>query len=173
MGKQESSNKLVRLGVQQDHNTKTLGLLWDVGKDELGFDTTMPRVTPEVQKGQRVPMKREALKVVISVYDPLEVALTASKVKVAPLRPLSIPILELQTAVISCRLADLVRSEHRLQPISTTYWTDSHTVIQWIQSDARMYKPLVAHRLGEIDERTKIDEWKWLPSTLNVVEDAT
>ncbi|GBP82275.1 hypothetical protein EVAR_86629_1 [Eumeta japonica] len=46
-------------------------------------------------------------------------------------------------------------------------------VAPFMNTEARMYKPFVAHRLGEKDERTKIDEWKWQPSTLNMADDAT
>ncbi|GBP57376.1 hypothetical protein EVAR_27407_1 [Eumeta japonica] len=84
MGEQESSNKLVRLGVQPDHNTKTLGLLWDAAK----------RLTPQLLIGDQ------------HFDGTIEVALAASKVKEVSLRPLSILRLELQVTVTDCHLAD-------------------------------------------------------------------
>ncbi|XP_028042636.1 uncharacterized protein LOC114252345, partial [Bombyx mandarina] len=45
--------------------------------------------------------------------------------------------------------------------------------LQWIRNDARDYKVYVANRLGEIDELTKIKEWRYVPTKLNVADIAT
>ncbi|XP_052747991.1 uncharacterized protein LOC113519231 [Galleria mellonella] len=97
-------------------------------------------------------------------------ALIGSK---APLKPLSIPRLELQAALIASRFAQTILRAHRLKPSATIYWTDSTTVLKWIRSDARTFKPFVAHRLGEILETTNPSNWRWIPTSLNVADDAT
>ena len=51
-----------------------------------------------------------------------------AKTRVAPKKPLSIPRLELQDAVLSARLAAVVIKEHDYIIDSTYYWTDSSTV---------------------------------------------
>ncbi|XP_049881167.1 uncharacterized protein LOC126377477 [Pectinophora gossypiella] len=101
------------------------------------------------------------------------VTLVGAKSKVAPQRTQTIPRLELQAAVIGVRLADTLKKEHRIKIDSVTYWTDSATVIHWVRNDARRYTPFVAHRLSEIAELTQKDEWRWLPTTHNVADDAT
>ncbi|XP_048483479.1 uncharacterized protein LOC125489920 [Plutella xylostella] len=103
----------------------------------------------------------------------IAVTLAAAKSKVAPIKALSIPRLELQAAVIGTRLADMVQREHRWKPESVHYWTDSRTVLQWIAKDARRYSPFVAHRLGEIAEYTEAEAWRWVPTAMNVADDAT
>ncbi|CAG9122153.1 unnamed protein product [Plutella xylostella] len=103
----------------------------------------------------------------------IAVTLAAAKSKVAPIKALSIPRLELQAAVIGTRLADMVQREHRWKPESVHYWTDSRTVLQWIAKDARRYSPFVAHRLGEIAEYTDAEAWRWVPTAMNVADDAT
>lgn len=103
------------------------------------------------------------------------IAFVASKSRVSPLRPISIPRLELQGALLGARLAATIQSEHKIfQSTKRYFWTDSSTVLQWIRSDPRVYKPFVAHRLGELDELTKTCEWRYLPSKQNVAtrEDA-
>jgi len=47
------------------------------------------------------------------------------------------------------------------------------TVLRWIRSDARAFKPFIAHRLGEILETTDVVEWRYVPTKLNVADDPT
>ncbi|XP_055632443.1 uncharacterized protein LOC129772934 [Toxorhynchites rutilus septentrionalis] len=100
-------------------------------------------------------------------------ALVAAKSKVAPLKPLSIPRLELQAAMIGSRLADSI-CKHISLPISQRFlWLDSATVLAWLRSDSRRYHPFVAFRVGEILSLTTVDEWHHLKSKHNVADEAT
>ena len=76
------------------------------------------------------------------------------KSRVSPLRPMSIPRLELQAAVLGCRLAETIIESHEIDITNTYFWTDSRTVLCWIRSDARKFKQFVAFRVGEILEST-------------------
>ena len=54
--------------------------------------------------------------------------------KVAPLKQISIPKLELQTAVLECRLWQFV-AQHLSVPVKETiFWSDSTAVLGWINS---------------------------------------
>ncbi|XP_017472588.1 PREDICTED: uncharacterized protein LOC108363668 [Rhagoletis zephyria] len=52
-------------------------------------------------------------------------------------------------------------------------WRDSTTVISWLNSENRRYKPFVAHRIAEILAVTHPCDWKWVPTSANVAGDAT
>ncbi|XP_055622986.1 uncharacterized protein LOC129766479 [Toxorhynchites rutilus septentrionalis] len=100
-------------------------------------------------------------------------SLVASKAKVAPVKSLSIPRLELQAAVIGSRLIKSVTNNHTLSVARRFIWSDSSTVLAWIKSDTRKYKQYVAVRISEILEETKIEEWRWVPTRSNVADEAT
>ncbi|XP_062699445.1 uncharacterized protein LOC134284513, partial [Aedes albopictus] len=99
--------------------------------------------------------------------------LVSSKTKVAPLKPLSIPRLELQAALLGSRLAKSVAENHTLPIKQRFFWSDSTTVLSWLQSDQRKYRQFVACRVSEILDSTKVTEWQYVPSRENVADDAT
>ncbi|GBP34196.1 hypothetical protein EVAR_30749_1 [Eumeta japonica] len=84
----------------------------------------------------------------------VHLALVAGKSRVAPNKVMSIPRLELQAALLACRLATNIQKEDRIAAERRMLWCDSKTVLRWIRSDPRAYKPFVAHRLAELDERS-------------------
>lgn len=67
----------------------------------------------------------------------VEIALIGGKAKVAPLKALSIPRLELMAAVIGVRLLKTIRTAHSLSINKIVLWSDSKTVLSWINSDHR------------------------------------
>ena len=105
--------------------------------------------------------------------DICDCALVLARTRVAPLKPMSIPRLELQAAVLASRVSRTIINEHEIQVDAVHCWTDSRTVLCWIRSDARKFKTFVAHRVGEIEELTDVKDWHWVPTKDNVVDDAT
>ncbi|KOB73634.1 polyprotein, partial [Operophtera brumata] len=103
----------------------------------------------------------------------IHVAFIASKCRVVPVKPLTIPRAELQAALLAARLADTIMKEHKLPVERRVFWCDSTTVLQWIRNNTRTYKVFEANRLGEIDELTRMHEWRYVPTKLNVADLAT
>ncbi|XP_062556700.1 uncharacterized protein LOC134221526 [Armigeres subalbatus] len=99
--------------------------------------------------------------------------LVASKTKVAPLKQLSVPRLELQAAVIGTRLMKTIASSHTLRIKRKILWTDSNTVLAWLRADQRRFHQFVAFRVGEILESTDVNDWRKVPSKWNVSDEAT
>nr|XP_044248764.1 uncharacterized protein LOC123002519 [Drosophila takahashii] len=99
--------------------------------------------------------------------------LLGSKAKVAPLRLVSIPRLELMGATLGARLAYEVEKSLTMQICKRIFWTDSRTVLSWLRSDQRKYKQFVAFRVSEILDTTKQEDWRWVPTSQNVADEAT
>lgn len=86
---------------------------------------------------------------------PPHVALVCAKSRVTPLKPLSIPRLELQAALLGARLTIYTLTELEIKISKKYFWSDSRTVLRWIVSEPRTKQIYVAHRLGEVGEITE------------------
>ncbi|XP_074031706.1 uncharacterized protein [Leptinotarsa decemlineata] len=103
----------------------------------------------------------------------VETSFITAKTRVAPLKPLSIPRLELQAALMGARLGHFLKKTLDMEISAIWYWSDSKTVLHWIRSEARRFKVFVAQRLGEIQDLTNSSEWKYINSKENVADEAT
>ncbi len=103
----------------------------------------------------------------------VDCVLAGAKTKVAPNKPLTVPRLELQAAVLGSRLANNIGQSQRFKIDKKYFWSDSQTVLSWIMSDTRKYNQFVAFRVGEILDNSTEEEWNWVSTVDNVADEAT
>ncbi|KAL0803272.1 hypothetical protein ABMA28_017250 [Loxostege sticticalis] len=101
------------------------------------------------------------------------VAFLMARARVAPLKVMSIPRLELQAAVMGARMSRHLQQCELVSLSKVTLWSDSKTVLSWLKSDSGRFKPFVAHRVSEVTELTETEQWRWVPSHLDAADDAT
>ncbi|XP_064635815.1 uncharacterized protein LOC135492995 [Lineus longissimus] len=53
------------------------------------------------------------------------------------------------------------------------FWSDSLDVIHWIHGQTRQYKPFIAHRVSEIQQKTLPSQWHHVPGEQNPADLAT
>lgn len=102
-----------------------------------------------------------------------QVSFVAARSRVAPKRQQSIPRLELCAALTGAQLAATLRKELTIKIDQELYWTDSTTVLTWLQSDSCNYKVFVGTRVAEIQDLTDPKAWHYINSELNPADDIT
>ncbi|XP_067019483.1 uncharacterized protein [Acropora muricata] len=75
------------------------------------------------------------------------------KARVAPLKIVTVPRLELTSAVVSVRVADLLRKQLDVDITTEVFWTD-RVVLGYIANDVKRFHIFVANRVQEIQEKS-------------------
>ena len=99
--------------------------------------------------------------------DKYKASLISAKNKLAPMRQISIPRLELCAAVIGCRLAETIIREMTYEFTDVMYIVDSIIVRSQIQKESYGFGTFVATRIAEIQEKTKPCQWWWIKGSEN------
>ncbi|XP_033103930.1 uncharacterized protein LOC117106642, partial [Anneissia japonica] len=102
----------------------------------------------------------------------VQTSLVMGRSRVASIKYTSIPRLELTAAVMAARLTETVLAE--LGDISDVYyWTESQTVLKYIQNTSRRFKIFVANRVAVILNLSKPSQWMYVRTSNNPADEAS
>ena len=114
-----------------------------------------------------------------------------SKFRLAPIKEktLTVPNLQLQAAVMACRMKNVILDEIKLGIISVlksvrnkvrnkicitnNFWSDSKTVINYLKNETTNFRVYIARRVNEIRRSSTIEDWYYVHTKSNVAEDLT
>ncbi|XP_054744542.1 uncharacterized protein LOC129248959 [Anastrepha obliqua] len=96
----------------------------------------------------------------------VKISILTAKTKVAPLKKITIPCLELNAALLAAKVAAKVLSTLQLPAIQLYCWSDSKTTLSWIRLNPGKHKQYISNRVTQIQELTPINAWKYVPNIL-------
>ncbi|GFW22530.1 integrase catalytic domain-containing protein [Trichonephila clavipes] len=95
------------------------------------------------------------------------VRLITSKSRVAPIKSLTIPRLELCATVLLAKLVKRVVAALQLETAEVYLWSDSMIVLAWLRKEPMDLKTFVQNRVAKIQELYPNQLWRHVPSDQN------
>ena len=95
------------------------------------------------------------------------------KARVAPIKPTTVPRLELTAATAASKVAVQLRKELEIPLSKEVFWTDSQVVLGYIRNVRKKFHMFVANRIQIIHSFSSIDQWRYVSTKDNPADEAS
>lgn len=103
----------------------------------------------------------------------VHIAFLPSKSRVTPLKPVTIPRLELTATVLTIHVDKMLRAELKLQLKDSFFWTDSPSVLKYIRDEDKRFHTFMANRVTIIRNASKVIQWRYVSTKDNPADNAS
>ena len=101
-------------------------------------------------------------------HNQISVSFLMGKSRVAPLKQITIPRMELTAAVTSIKVSNLLHEELMCVPdLEHIFWTDSQVVLGYISNETKSFHTYVSNRIQAIRNESDISQWNYVPTKAN------
>ncbi|XP_063994272.1 uncharacterized protein LOC135171574 [Diachasmimorpha longicaudata] len=107
------------------------------------------------------------------INQPASVTMVCAKTKVAPLKRMTIPRLELTAAVLLTQLVVTTQKMLELTDEKIHLWSDSAVALAWIRSHSSRWKDFVQNRVNKIQESLPTATWRHISGKENPADCAS
>ena len=103
----------------------------------------------------------------------IQCAFVMGKARLAPLKEITIPRLELTAAALSVILSAMIRKELDFSVQKMFYWTDSLSVLKCICNETKRFHTFESNRLTIIHDGSSPNQWRYVKRDLNPADDGS
>ncbi len=103
----------------------------------------------------------------------VHVTFIMGKARVAPLKVMTTPWMELTAAVLDVRMDKILSEELHMELAPSLFWTDSMTILRYIRNENRRFQTFVANCINIIRSASKVSQWRYIGTKLNPADYAS
>ena len=100
-------------------------------------------------------------------------SLLLGKSRLTPIKPVTIPRLELSAATLAVKIDKMLTHELDLTQDTSYFLTDSTIVLQYVSNDDKRFKTFVANRISVIRSHSSPHQWFYVDTRLNPADAAS
>ena len=109
---------------------------------------------------------------IVNTRGDIHCSFVLGKSRLAPLKPMTIPRMELSAAVVATRLENMIQQElSELTTSESVFWTDSTCVLRYIKNEDKRFQTFVANRIATI--RDASSPTRYVDTKCNPADDAS